>query len=710
VISRGERRLALAGLVFFVAVAVGVAAEARRGARRPGLGAGVAVAPFDAGPPPDAGYDAGVWLAAIVTGPSYFHSGGGSAQTRVWTDASFSDAGELLAYQTLDGGTIAAVDNSVGAAASIGAIRAAAEATGSPWILVDWQQPQTPSWQYDVAALETNLTAAAARALDAGYQLCPVGHWEVVGGYYAESAGLPFEDGGTSFAPDSGSHLELIRRDITERLSTHLSTMTDGGGIAPGCATLKYYDLKGPHSGTTTTLVQAAYSEDFADLTSYAPLLDTSGVEVQSDGLHFSQAGHRHAADMLGRTFVRAASGAATPFRPESATVVDGQTIDVTLTVPCRVHGNCVDDPPLLVDTAGRVAQETQGGVVTDGLHFWFGGSLVTPPNPVSSVTPQTCASGSSCVVRYVFSGGLPSFDELSFGDVYCKVFADADCTFGPAGVHGGGSNLVSRVDDICNALPDGGTECYEQPTYNRFSVSYDAGVVVDAGFAASNTQYLAATSGNYVTVANQGGGTAQCIFAWGGLPATNLDTIVRPNSNQRGFLGNIGGTWGCATSATGPTYRVATGSYTTGTFTSGPSRYDVACCYPGGGAGPSGITIWVGGTDVSGTTNGSATALNSDGLTQFPDTNATTTVDEVIVLPGKTTLTAGELLQLRCATKAATDSSPTSGECSGVTTDISAICALATGTRWYGFEGDANDRCGVLNGSAVGTPPYTSY
>jgi hypothetical protein len=645
--------------------------------------------------------------AVVLTGPSYFHSGGGSAQAVVWTDAGVkNDAGFTLAYQTLDGGVVSAVDNSVGAAASIGAIQVAASSTGRPFILVDWQQPQTATWETDVAALQTNLTAAAEWARSRGLLLCPVGHWDVTGGYYQGSAGLPFLDGGTSYAPDAGSYLEILR-GITDTLSAQIAGMTDGGGVDPACASLVLYDLKGPYPGTTTALVQAPYSADFYDYTTTSPLLDTSGWFVQSDGLHFDRVGHQQAADGLARTWVRAsADTTATRFVPTSATVVDGETVAVTFSVPCRSHGDCATDPPLSVDVAGRVPQQTQGGVVSHGLHFWYGGSLAAPPNALATATPQACASpATSCTVNYVFTGGLPSFDELSFGDVYCKVFGNSDCSFGPAAIYSGGSNLVSRVTSACKTLPDGGTDCYEQPGYNRLSATYDAGVPVDAGFAASNLQYLAATSGNYVTAANQGGGTAQCIFAWGDLPTANLDTIVQPNTNQRGFVGNIGGTWGCAISGSGtPTYRVASGTYSTG------SRYDVACCYAGGGAGPTGIGVFVGGADVSSTTNGSATALEADGLTNFPDSAATTDVDEVVVMPGKTTLTAGELLQLRCATKAATDSSPTAGECTGVVTDISAICALATGTRWYGFEGDATDRCGVLNGSAVGTPPYTSY
>lgn len=649
--------------------------------------------------------DAGLWLAAIVTGPSYFHSGGGTAQTRVWTDASVSDAGELLAYQTLDGGTVAAVDNTVGVAASIGAIRAAAETTGSPWVLIDWEQPQTASWNYDLAALETNITAAAARALDAGTQLCPVGHWEVVGGYYAEGASLPFLDGGTGFAPDSGSHLELIRRDITERLSTHLATLTDGGGIAPGCETLKYYDLKGPHSGTTTALVQAAYSQDFYDYTAYAPLFDTSGVEVQSDGLHFTQAGHRHAADMLGRTFVRAATaGTATRFVPTSASVVDGENIDVTLTVPCRVHGGCVDDPPITEDVAGRVAQETQGGVATEGLHFWSGGSLVAPPNPVSAVTPQSCPSGSSCVVRFTFAGGLPSFDGLSFGDVYCKVFANADCSFGPAGIYGGGSNLVTRVNTTCNALPDGGTHCYEAPTYNRFAVSYDAGVAVDAGFAASNTQYLVGTSADYVSVTGTGGGTSACVSAWADAPALASNAhIVGPTANLRLDMREISSSFVCAaTNTPGATFRTFATTPTAGT------RHHWACCFD-----PTlGLHVWLDGAADDGSFTGSGTALQADGTFRWPQVaSGSLDVDEVMFFPGKTTFTpATDLLQVRCATKAATDSSPTSGECSGVTTDVPTICSTYSGLRWYGMEGDATDRCGVLAGSETGTPPYTSY
>lgn len=262
----------------------------------------------------------------------------------------------------------------------------------------------------------------------------------------------------------------------------------------------------------------------------------------------------------------------------------------------------------------------------------------------------------------------------------------------------------MSRVSSACNTLPDGGANCYEQPAPYRMSVSYDAGVSVDAGFSASNLEYLAATSGNYVTVANQGGGSAQCVFAWGDLPTNNLDTIFVANASLRGFLGNIGGVWGCAISNTpGATYRVATGSYSTG------ARYDVACCYDGT-SGPSGIQIYVGGTNVSGGTTGTGTAINADGVTNIPDNAASTDVDEVVVMPGKTSLSAGEILQLRCATKASTDSSPTAGECTGVVTDISAICALASGTRWYGFEGNATDRCGVLDGVEQGTPPYTSY
>lgn len=650
----------------------------------------------DAAPPPDAGF----FYAAVVTGPSYFHSGGGTPTATYWTD------GGSGAYQVIDGGVVEAVDRN-GAAASIGAIRAAAGESGSQWVLVDWQQPSTAPWNYDLAALEDNLTAAAAWAADAGVPLCPVGHWDVTGGYYSASQGQPFIDGG---APDASSHYEIVVNGITDRMRTHLTGLADGGSVAASCLTLPYYDLKGPYSGTALDggLAQAPYSRDFYDVTTTAPLASTSNISVQSDGLHFDLAGHRVAADVLGRTMARAQAGTVQRFAPTAVTPVSPTVLDVTFAVPCRSSGDCVDDPPLLVDTTGIVAQESAGGVATYGLHLWRSGVLQTPPT-LSSAVPQACSSpATSCDVRFTFASP-PDFDEVSFGDVYCQVFGDAKCTFGPDGEWAGGSNVVSRVNSACNAPVDGGSACIEQPTYNRFSVNpVDAGVVdagPDAGTVATNAQYLASTSGNYVSVANQGGGTSQCIFAWGTLPTNSLDTIVRPFSNQRGFMGNVGGTWGCAISSSGPTYRVATGSYTTG------QRYDVACCFDAtGGSGPTDITVYVGGSDVSGTTNGAATTLDSDGVTDFPDNNATTDVDEVVVLPGKTSLSAQDLLDLRCATKAATDASPTSGECASANVDVGHICGLATGTRWYGFEGDATDRCGILDGSETGTPSYTSY
>jgi hypothetical protein len=292
----------------------------------------------------------------------------------------------------------------------------------------------------------------------------------------------------------------------------------------------------------------------------------------------------------------------------------------------------------------------------------------------------------------------------VSFGDTFCKIFGDVDCSFGPAAKYAGGSNVVSRVNSACAVPVDGGTACVEQPVGGRWTASpYDSGVApdaapVDAGFVASNLNYLAGTSAGYVQTANSGGGTSSCVAVWADAPAAS-NHIIGTVSNLRMNVREIGGGYVCAQNSSPLTYRAFATTPTAGT------RHHWACCFD---SGSNQLSVWLDGVLDNGALTGSATSLSADGQFNYPNSGVTGTqnLDEVLWLPGKATLSAQDLQDIRCATMSAGDTV----SCTGATTDISHICSLGTGSIWLGFESDATDRCGNLNGSEVGVPSYSTY
>lgn len=651
----------------------------------------------DAGPAPDSGVP--IIQAVLLTGSSYGHEGGGTLQTPpILTDAGVSD-GSVNTWQVIDAGVVEAVERA-GVAGAIQAFRVAAAATGEQWVLIDYQTPGVglDSLAADPSPLLANISAAAAWADAQGAEICPIGYFDISWNYYAEAGALPFSGVG-SFAESVAT--------VKSAAETRLASLV-GSGVASGCTSLVFHDLIGAHPGTpSTALVRWPYAAEYYATYTNAPMFSTFHLATQAppDGTHFTSAGAVAFGEALGRAFLWARNdGAASRFVPTGVTIVDGQTVEVAYTAPCRTHNDCAANPPLVVDTTGQAAQVTQGGAATLGLHFLNGGSLVSPP-AVSVATPLACdLPATSCTVRYTFASGLPSFTEVQVGQVGCHNSGDTDCFSGPTAAKSGGNNVRMQVTSACASPP-----CSVAPAAGSFSVSYDAGVSVDAGFVAANLQGVQSTTGNYYTASTTGSETSMCWGAWGTIPQATGDTVVRPVTNQRGFLGQSGGTPGCLISGSGGgtgTGRLASGSY------SASQRIHLLCCYPGGGAGASSINVYVDGVLANGTTFGTATAMDGVTATNFPDNalTGTTDVDEVVFFRGKGSITAGELDQVGCTTKAATDSWPNS--CTGVTTDRYALCVLGSPTQWYQFESGAEttDTCGTLGLSVTGSPTAVVY
>lgn len=648
----------------------------------------------DAGPAPDSGVP--IIHAVILTGSSYGHEGGGTLQTPpILTDGGTSD-GAVNAWQVIDAGVVEAVERA-GVAGAIQAFRVAAATSSDQWVLIDYQTPGVglDSLAADPSPLLANISAAAAWAAAQGAEICPVGYFDISWSYYAEAGALSYASMASTIA------------SVKSAVETRLASLV-GSGVAAGCTSLVFHDLIGAHPGSgSTALVRGPYAAEYLANYTGAPMFSTFHLATQAppDGTHLTSVSAVAFGFDLGRAFLwTKTDGTADRFVPAAVSVVNGTTVDVTYTVPCRLNGDCATNPPLVVDTTNQVAQVTQGGAATLGLHFFSGGTLVVPSS-VSVATPQTCdPPATTCTVRYVFAAGLPSFDEVQVGNVYCHDSADTNCFSGPGATKSGGNNVRMQVSSVCPSPP-----CSVAPGAGSFSVSYDAGVSVDAGFVASNLQGVRSTTGNYYTAANTGTEGAMCWAAWGTIPQASGDTLIRPAVNQRGFIGQSGAVPGCLISGLGGgsgTGRFATGSYSVG------QRLHVLCCYPGGGAGATSINVYVDGVLANGTTFGTATALDGTTATNFPDNALTgsTDVDEVVFFRGKTSITAGELDQVGCATKAATDSWPNS--CTGVTTDRYAICALGSPTQWYQFESGAEttDTCGTLGLSVTGSPSAVVY
>ncbi|NJO17736.1 MAG: hypothetical protein HC877_18980 [Thioploca sp.] len=672
---------------------------------------------------PDIGWvDGGVLPLVILTSPSYTHWNGGTPQLPIFISplACEGDA-STCAYMTMDGSVIPAIDNDAGSAAMVSAIRTMGQELDATVILANYALPQTAPHEYDMNYLLNEVTATSKWARNNGYQLCPILHQEVTGDYYYHLY-YPVVDGGPydgGIGDGATSYHEFIYNNITMQLNNHIRYLADAStnvfdgslsGIASDCLNLTLFDLK----SVSPALVDAGLQQNkiSGDFYNYAqandtvmsfPLFDTSAIST-NDGLHFDRNGNTQMGQMLGRIWSRKYRDSdAKEFIPVSISIVDATTFDITYQVPCRIHGDCVDDPPISIDIVSMIARATQGAINSYGIHFWKNGILLTP-GAISSAIPQTCTvPATDCAIRFTFAS-LPDFDSISFADTYGKVFGDPDYCFGPSCKYSGGSNIVSRVNSACfNGGIDGGS-CIEQPGFNRFTVNpYDSGISPDSGFTATNVYYLNTPSLNYLSLAMTWTNTQWVQAGWFNFPPVG-DKVTNPIGNYRGQLWNN-------SSQLDYHLTITSGRRSSGTFTVG-NRYHYLAVYDS--TGPT-LDMYINGVLANGGILGGTitNTPNTQTGTYLPDPSfpsGTSVLDEQIYMPGKASITTQEIANILCATRHPTIDSSFNTYCIGATTDISYICGLATGTIWLGMEQNGNDRCGTLNATNSGTPVYTAY
>lgn len=471
-------RAALALLVVVQLVQLAADAEAHRpGSRRARASAAIL---SQGGGPTLPWQDPSVVPVAIFVGASF-----GSAvssqgpSTFLEPEPCPGDAG-VCGLWVEEGQVVPAVDPVDGGIRyQLGATQGAARAFGRPVVLVQRHFPGTPVTGYSMDTITSDLDVVAAWAADRGWTICPIVMSDNSGGYNENAAGDPF----SAYL----AALDVHRATVQDHLAARVAATT--AGFHPDCTTFPFLLNGGDtqHWGVTG-VSRHRFVDDFASYAQSPGFVaeqfyfvrrggDDPGDDTGSDRLHPNTAGGEALARAYALSLQRIlARGRTYPPVVRDIRPTGPDTLRLSIDVPCRFFGGCLDDPPITLDDTNVAPQEDLSGARTYGVHLYLGGDNQAAP-AVTEVVFHPCPPPlGRCDVTLRFAEALEGFDEISIGDT-----AEVNTAAGPTNPRTGGTNFVTRLDP--SVVTCAHSRCEEWVSGNAFArTPHDAGAPPDSG------------------------------------------------------------------------------------------------------------------------------------------------------------------------------------------------------------------------------------